>query len=470
MEFLTKILSPRKNVQLDNFVDDEDFLRILCSFPELRGIVLNGDFYICCPTSSSIVGGGLSKAVVMSHILVATGQPGEFKTVNGKFCNIAGHYIVLGDGFLYTRRVRILRTSERKVNSGATVTIYHTNQPFVGGMRTPEDYDEISSVLVNKYIAALSTFPCMEVVLNEMDDFIHDMNQLGHLTKYQGFDQLQPSLRHCLLAKWKYFSQVIYSRLPIANRTTESSQLGFDSTGNKSQLSFQQIEQIVESYLLKGIGSDISKWLRNREANSHEEFMRSIEMLADISQQDLEIDEVFQTSQEESIQLLLSMPQRTVTPTDKLLFMKEVVLAIQERVDLHLQEMRKELLARDSSIERDLAMEKLEEVDFAADDLIPILIWVLLQAFRKQPEIYFDFMFVRHFHFVQATTSPIAFTTCHYDVALEWLSRSENFPAKVTASLDNFGSKESISSSSSVRKNIIVEDSDEDEENSVQHE
>lgn len=422
MEFFTRILTPSKSNATDLFIGGEYFLRILCSYPELRDIVFHGDFIICCPSSSSLVGGNITKSTIMSHILMPDTNPGEYKTINGKFCAISGHHLLLGDGFPQMRRIRILSTSHRAVDSGASVTIFHTTQPFTGGMRIPEDYDEISSVLVNKYVAALSTFPNMEAVINEVDDFVDDMHQLAQLTKYQGYDQLQPSLRHCLMAKWKYFSHLIASRLPNSSDQANA--------GSGTQLSLQQIEQIVESYIFKGLGQDVSQWLHNKNANLQQEFLSNIEQLSDISQQDLDISEMFQTSQAEAIQLLLTMPQRAITPSDKLLFMKEVVMAIQETIDRHLQGVRIALLSEEgrSEKEREAAVAKLDEVDFATDDLIPILIWVLIQAFRRQPDVYIDLLFAKQFHFVQAATSPIAFTTCHYDVAMEWLSNPKNFP------------------------------------------
>lgn len=433
MDFFTKIFSTQsKNDKIENFIAGEDFLRILCSYPSIRDSVFNGEFSICCPSSSSMVGSSLSKSAVMNHILAPSTQPGDFKTMNGKLCSIVGHYIVLGEGFPYSRRIRIMNTSVRNLDGGQSITVYHTNQPFVGGLKSPEDYDEISSVLVNKYIAAIVTFPCMEGVINEMDDFIQDMNQLAKLTKHEGYNQLQPSVRHCLIAKWKYFSQLIYSRLPSLHDSHshrhDQQQQPSTLSHEKASLSMRQIEQIVESYLFKGLGQNLWQWLHMREAHRQEQFIQSIECLAEITQQDLEIAEFFQTDQTEAIQLLLTMPQRTITPTDKLLFMKEVVLAIQETIDRNLQELRNLLEKEDCSVERDLALEKLDEADFATDDLIPILIWVLLQAFRREPDIFVDFLFARQFHFVQASTSPIAFTTCHYDVALQWLSQPTNFP------------------------------------------
>lgn len=423
MDFISQLWTPPKNNKVEALIGDEDFLRILCSYPELRDIVLHGDFYVCCPSSSSIIGSSMTKAAVMNHIMMPDVTPGDFKTINGKLCSIAGQYLILGDGFIQSRRIRILNTSVRTVDGGRTVTIYHINQPFTGGLRSPEDYDEISSVLVSKYMAAISTFPNMEVIINEMDDFVYDLHQLATLTQHQGFSQLQPSLRHCLFHKWKQFSALLHSRL---------SATAHGGSHHQGQLTLPQVEQIVESYLHKSIGPDILIWFKQQESQSIKEFISNIQQLRKITQKEMDIPPLFQAQQAEAIHLLVTMPQRTITPTDKLLFMKEVVMAIQETVEHHLQSLRDALAQEDSTnetnVDRELRLRQLEDVEFATDDLVPILILVLLQALLQKPDIYVELLFARQYHFVQATTSPIAFTTCHYDVALQWLSNPCNYP------------------------------------------
>lgn len=371
-------------------------------------------------------------------------QPGEFKSIDGKTCSIVGNHFVLDEGFDSNKRIRITSTSFRALENNVTVYIYHTNEPFMGGMKSPEEYDEIGSVLANKYVAILRTFPDIEQVVLEMNKFIQDIRQLAELTALDGFRLLKPSLHKCLQTKWQYFVKVILMRLNLDQINSSRQQHGYSqlSTDFSSRLTPQHIEQVVESYLLKTMSGDITAWLKLSMKAEQEVFMASLRLFAQVSLGQIITEESFRADQSAAIDLLVSMHTQTSSPVDKLLIMKDVVSMIQETVALHLNRKSAKLRGDRSSKKKEVGSEKaaqeadlhsLENIEFATDDLVSVLIWVLLVALLREPDLYIDFYFARQYHFTTAATSPIAFSTCHFEVALHYLGEASNAQSLLSA-------------------------------------
>lgn len=346
---------------------------------------------------------------------------GEYKSLNGNICSITGSNIVLGEGYEEVgKKIRILFTSYRNAESNAAVTIYHTNQPCIGGVRAPEDYDEINSLMVNKYLAALRSYPNMECVIREMDEFLDDLLQLAKLTDLKGLDMLQPSLSGCIHNKWKSFTQAIVARNGAVSQNLEMA----------DKLSGAHIGQIVETYLLKRLSIDIRAWMKNKFAEKLHYFQVGVvKKMAGVRQGSFGVRQEFQFDQSAAITLLTDNMPTASAPVDKLLIMKQAVQQIQETVAIGIQSRLTQQSRQEQQLLQKLeVMSQLEDIEFSSDDLFSILLWVIIQASQKAyyEDLFLDIIYCREFHFGSSSTSPIAYWTCHFEVALEWFANVDN--------------------------------------------
>mmetsp|Transcript_17706 Transcript_17706/g.24301 ORF Transcript_17706/g.24301 Transcript_17706/m.24301 type:complete len:496 (-) Transcript_17706:235-1722(-) len=60
------------------------------------------------------------------------------------------------------------------------------------------------------------------------------------------------------------------------------------------------------------------------------------------------------------------------------------------------------------------------DVEFATDDLVMIVIWVVIQAYPLHNRIFTDLCFCIDFHFNSSSTSELSFNMCHFEVAMDW--------------------------------------------------
>lgn len=421
----------------DQFVQGEPFLQLLLYYSDIRKILSEGEFHICCPASSCLEGTRLSKDQIMSHIFIRGRMPGEFKSINGYTVMLLGNYFILennGSGPVNVgpeseRRIRILHTTSRvfpypsssaaSLSSGGSgsynsMTIYHTNQQLFGGIKSPEEYDEIGSHLVLKYIATLKSFPNIEMVIKEMDDFCNDLVLLGNMTALEGYDKIRPSLAGSLQEKWQNFTQSMVNRM-VSLKTNQQVMVN---------LTPYHIGQIVETYLFRAIAGCVYAYIAKGLHTENLRFHQRLLSIRRVRQADLEIRQEVQTNQQEAVYKLASLG-RAVTPVDKLLVMKRVVRMIYDSVNENVR-----VLFRNSSAltpkDREQMIDEIADIEFATDELVLVLIWVIIQCSELYDSIYVDLQYVKDFHFASSSKSPIAYTMCHFEVAIAYLTNEEN--------------------------------------------
>ncbi|CAM9420396.1 unnamed protein product, partial [Choristocarpus tenellus] len=88
------------------------FLHLLRSnFPDLwnTAVLSTENAVVCCPQSTSLTSGKLSREEFQAHVLFPSKEPGEYSTHNGWTVSIIGDEVVCGDGFPRPpRKVRVL--------------------------------------------------------------------------------------------------------------------------------------------------------------------------------------------------------------------------------------------------------------------------------------------------------------------------------------------------------------------------
>ena len=117
-----------------------------------------------------------------------------------------------------------------------------------------------------------------------------------------------------------------------------------------------------------------------------------------------------------------------VMPVDKLLVMKRTILIIRESVNKLFQHCEEQ-----SSPEQNGngAINCADEVEFATDDLISILIAVIVKACCGQQygdekvQLIVDLVYCKEYHFCASAKSSNAFAECHFEVCVNWIMRYE---------------------------------------------
>ena len=151
---------------------------------------------------------------------------------------------------------------------------------------------------------------------------------------------------------------------------------------------------------------------RNEDMSKSDNFFsQNINLLFDLTQNDIEINPAFQCTLTEAISEISRLPDQK-TPVDKMLVLKSTASAVREAVVRHVNTSQR-------SPKADKAMD-----DLSTDDLILLLIWVLLRAPSKVHECFpSDIRYVEIYHFVNSASTPIGFEFCHFQIVLNWITK-----------------------------------------------
>lgn len=128
-----------------------------------------------------------------------------------------------------------------------------------------------------------------------------------------------------------------------------------------------------------------------------------------LSQSDLRIRSEFQAPQSEAIQELLGL-SGAIAAADKMLLLKRCVTFIED------------------AVERNFAKKfPSSSSEFATDDLVLVIIWVLIQvtAHYHYNFIFTDLCYCVDLHFNSSSTSEVNFNLCHFKVAMDWFFNGE---------------------------------------------
>jgi hypothetical protein len=86
------------------------------------------------------------------------------------------------------------------------------SRPLVGGIKAPEESDEVDADSARKYVTILRSYPEVETIFKEMDAFIAEVNFVGENSE-DGFKRILPSLEGCVLAQWQTsVEKLVHSR------------------------------------------------------------------------------------------------------------------------------------------------------------------------------------------------------------------------------------------------------------------
>jgi hypothetical protein len=421
---------------------EEYFLKELHSYRDLWSVAAQDkSIYICCPPSVSLKAKSLSRKTISSHILrpepidtdgavLADGIGDTFRNLVGESVKLVGNYLILEDS-QYRKRVKVMHMDKRHLlTDGPSVNIFYINRPFRGGIHAPENFDDIGSLLINRYVAALRCYPVMEDIFYKLDKYLKDLKALGELTNGDGYHRIRPCLSNALRRLWEQFTAALIKAawaIGIHNElSTKGSSvnptLSTESFG-LNQFSDEHLGQIIETHIFKYCGSYVYMYISSIYYEESMQFFKKVDLLRNASFEEYGIKPCFAIYQEAAVDMLKSI-RFAVTPVDKLLVMKQTVQLIHDTVNQHLLS---ETPNADSS-----------DYEFATDDLISILLHVIIAAccacgnhntttmHRDHSEqlmvnLIADLHYCKDFHFAVSSKSANSFVECHFEVCVDWI-------------------------------------------------
>lgn len=235
--------------------NDDAFIDVLKQHVDLWKEIFVGDCIVCCPVSTSIGTEVIPREQLMAHILVPGRIPGEFISLNGLHVHISSNFLVCGSGFKEARKVKILSVSQLTDSWGKSVTTYQTSRPLIGGLSSsPEEADEMSSILMFKYVAALRSYPELETAFGSLDEYLREVKMLGKMSGLEGFSKVKPSLSSALKLQWQ----------KTCDRIGRTGALVATLGGGDAEAARLQIGQIIESYMMHALVEVVYPWLCRR--------------------------------------------------------------------------------------------------------------------------------------------------------------------------------------------------------------
>eukprot|EP01034_Spumella_vulgaris_P022474 gene22474-28602_t len=272
-----------------------------------------------------------------------------------------------------------------------------------------------------KYVAALRSYPELEAVFGSLDEYIREVKVLGKMSGLEGFSKIKPSLSAALKLQWQ----------KTCERIRRTGALVTTLGGGNAETAQLQIGQILESYIMHGLVEVIYPWLCRRVDGSSIDSRFKLtnihavmEALCACTQSDLGIAPEFQAPQIDAVRELCTLSDAH-TPVDKMLVLKRTTALVREAVDRNAS---RKFSAQWSS----------GELDFATDDLVLLLIWVIVQAFPWHRLLVVDLLYCSEFHFNSLSRSQLGYNLCHFEVAMAWFTdRSSSSQSAVLSGRDS---------------------------------
>ena len=373
---------------------------------------------LCCPESQSLSYSGVDKGLLKSHILIPMKNvDGHFRSLDGKHLYLSGDQLCPGNGYhengkSSNHKVRIISTADlslpRKDGSGqeGTVKIYYISHPLTGGLSSPTEDDEIGMSLNRKYVSLLRSYPEIDAIFLELEDFIRQVNILGWETGLDGYNRIKPFMSASLHSEWQTVSERLCNAACLED-------------GNSSlQLTKMHISQIVETYMMYHVGKNIYAWLTKKNAAKSERLSNLMKNEMQIlSPEEIGIPPAFQCCQEAAVFELMKMKSVQDTswaPVEKIFILRNVVNIVQKNVS--------EFVKFICDAGNGNGIEKEEDgFDLTTDDLIAILCQVVIQASPDYENLYTDIQYLSEYHFVPSISSTsLGFNLCHFQCVLSW--------------------------------------------------
>eukprot|EP00743_Colponemidia_sp_Colp-15_P009505 GILK01010393.1.p1 GENE.GILK01010393.1~~GILK01010393.1.p1 ORF type:complete len:582 (-),score=103.01 GILK01010393.1:127-1824(-) len=394
--------------------EDEDlqlneFLSTLKTrFSSIYNTATTNRWVICCPTNRALRGIVVTQAIVQTHVL----QPspyihGHFLTLSGKGVEIKNNLLQTTNGFAQPRTVRIICEELFYNEDGNCFRVLCIEAPLEGGaevFKSPDKDLFRECDTAEGYIDYLKGFSENQSALKRLDQSVRDFQDVYVMVRGFEYDagrkvrQLCESAVEDLCSTNKQFAKALKNR-------------------RYQQLFKEAIECYVLSALHPKIFTSLCEFSRGAEAR----LQRALGSLdADVASAGLKPE--FKCPLPTAVQLLQDINTYR-TPWEKLKCVRNTVSSISKEVESHAKRWM-----RDRGVRLDVTL--------TADDLLPLLIGVVIQA--RPANLQANTLFMSEFHFVDISTNELGFHLANFTAAVAYIKdQAAPTPSSSSSSLSS---------------------------------
>lgn len=206
----------------------------------------------------------------------------------GKRVVIEGSHVKAGAGFADGRKVRILLSEQREVQS-QRVTVLHLSRPLCGGIAVPEDPNELDVATFRRYTAILRSFPENELVFVQLDETVSQVQKICQQRQF--FDRYERTLPSILKEEWEAAVDELISAGSLDEDEEQDGRRQSHSGGMDHLL---PIQQVVECYLMEELHEFVFPHVIESCREEDEKLQRVLHQMRHYTPEDFGIRKEFQ--------------------------------------------------------------------------------------------------------------------------------------------------------------------------------
>lgn len=318
---------------------------------------------------------------VQHHIVRSTGTRGEFETLSGRRVTITGSEIIAGQGFPQKITARVIGSDRIKfapakpppVQDGEQakdlfLSVYFLSRPLDGGVEAPSSVDDLEHSDVMKTIAMIRASPETEVVFDTLQDTIAlarmDIQSISLGEDVPPVDEMLKTQVEA--AADAFMRSSLFQGVGDNSFNAGTSGSGRDLTGEGARKrSKQHLLQVLESWCMEQLHDELLPAMGATVAfRGDVEKLRAVfRALSKWSMADFKIKPSFRCNLSPAV-ATLGLLASAATPLEKLHCLRDTCATLQRCVERHLE----------------AAGTDLADVEYATDDILDMLLWVLVTA------------------------------------------------------------------------------------------
>lgn len=298
-------------------------------------------------------------------------------------------------------------TSEDEATSSSSSALevaFHVlflNKPLEGGIEAPGDSDEMTPAMINKYVALFKAHSELESVFGSLDHFISSMLTVCRRGQHA---RVQPSLRECVRRTICSARDLIVASFEETSPAAVKRRWKLDAESASFRV---QVQEVVESYVMRRLHRPIFALCQSRAKTDDRKLCDAVMLHRNSTKSAFGVCEEFDCSTAAAENELRRI-DTCRTPLEKAQCLAATSTLIKSAVEDHYRRILERHPDRTYK-------------EFATDDLLSIIIYVLVRVGNVRTDLFACFEYIETFHFSSITTTALGFHVAHFQVCSEWL-------------------------------------------------
>eukprot|EP01091_Cochliopodium_minus_P017623 TRINITY_DN6956_c0_g1_i1.p1 TRINITY_DN6956_c0_g1~~TRINITY_DN6956_c0_g1_i1.p1 ORF type:complete len:438 (-),score=106.31 TRINITY_DN6956_c0_g1_i1:568-1851(-) len=343
-------------------------------------------YFICIPSNKCLLNNqDITQDDIDTHILVPSPFiMGEYITLNGKTLEIDNSNVITKKGFDQNRTAKILFEELFYNKDYKKFTVVCIDKPLQGKLnqKKTQETDELNLPPPNKRTfneceKFLYSFPENELVLKKIEEYIKSFCKNYFIVK--GFEHHSKKKAEELIERASddlLCVNVIFRKAYNLNKN------------------FDDLQLVIENFVMGKLSEKVYGTIGDIYTKEDDETFKAINSSQSLQKTDVGVTEAFlDLNLENPIKLFQTM-QNAITPLDKLFILKETIQAINNEA---------------SNL----------NISVGSDDLLPLLVYIVLQSNSKK--IHSSFLYMENFLFFDFDTNEIGFNLISFKAACSYI-------------------------------------------------